>query len=122
MEIYTVQGLFGPMEQVTSKPKARTMKEKRKHPTRLTEDRLRNINRANGNIGDCIICGNEIKKNQAFKTLPKDKNCREVRFYHLKTCGPRSENWKIFKANGKKVPDKSLLKSQLSFRWQTVKR
>ena len=121
MEIYTVRGLFGPMEEVTSKPKGRATKEKRKELTRLTKDRLRNINRADDDVGSCIICGKEIKKNQAFRDLPKDKNCKEVRIYHVRTCGPGSENWKLFKANGKKAPEKPLVKGQLSFKWKAAK-
>jgi hypothetical protein len=104
-------------------PKRNGIKDERKELIKQTKDKILNINRASEEVGgECIICGNEIKKNQAFRTLPKDKNCKEVRLYHLRTCGPGSDNWKTFKANGKKAPDKSLLKGQLSFKWKAVKR
>ena len=102
-------------------PKRKGIKEERKELIKQTKDKILNINRATETVGgECIICGNEIKKNQAFRALPKDKNCKEVRLYHLRTCGPGSDNWKTFKANGKKAPHKSLLKGQLSFRWKAV--
>jgi hypothetical protein len=97
------------------------IKEKRKALIKRTRDKILNISRAN--VGaECIICGNEIKKNQAFRALPKDKNCQEVRHYHLKTCGPGLNNWNPFKANGKKAPEKPLVKGQLSFKRKEGKR
>ncbi|MFH0813786.1 MAG: hypothetical protein V2A69_13260 [Pseudomonadota bacterium] len=102
-------------------PKRKGIKEERKELIKQTKDKILNINRANEEEGgECIICGNEIKKNQSFRALPKDKSCQEVRFYHVRTCGPGSDHWKAFKANGKKAPDKSLLKGQLSFKWKAV--
>ncbi|MEI9477159.1 MAG: hypothetical protein WCO26_11350 [Deltaproteobacteria bacterium] len=101
--------------------KKKGIKEERKELIKQTKDKILNINRASEEVGgECIICGNEIKKNQAFRALPKDKNCKEVRLYHLRICGPGSDNWKTFKANGKKAPEKSLIKGQLSFRWKAV--
>ena len=50
-----------------------------------TKDRILNVKRVTENAGvKCIICGNGIKRNQAFGTLPKDKNCQEVRLYQLR--------------------------------------
>ena len=84
-----------------------------------TRDKILNIKRATENAGvECIICGNEIKKNQPFRALPKDKNCQEERLYHLKTCAPGSNNWKAFKANNKKTPKEAFQKGQLSFNWK----
>ena len=95
------------------------IKGERRELIKRTKDKILNISRANeAGEGECIVCGNEIKKNQAFRALPKDKNCKTVRLYHVKTCGPGSNNWKTFKANGKKTPDKSLQKGQLSFKWK----
>ena len=95
---------------------------KRKELVKRTKDKVLNISRARENGGgECIICGNEIKKNQAFRVLPKDKNCQELRLYHLRTCSPGSNNWNAFKANGKKIPEKASLTSQLSFRWKEKK-
>ena len=95
------------------------IKGERRELIKRTKDKILNISRANeAGEGECIVCGNEIKKNQAFRALPKDKSCQEVRLYHVKTCGPGSNNWKAFKANGKKAPDKSLRKGQLSFNWK----
>ena len=102
-------------------PKRKGIKAERKELTKRTRDKILNISRANETAGgECIVCGKEIKKNQTFRALPKDKSCQEVRLYHAKTCGPGSNNWKAFKANGKKAPDKSLHKGQLSFRWEAV--
>jgi len=103
--------------------KSRGTREKRKELIKRTKDKIFNINRANENMGEeCIICGKEIKKNQTFRALPKDKNCQEPRLYHLRTCGPGSDNWKAFKANGKKTPEKAIFKGQLSFKWKERKR
>ncbi len=99
----------------------RSVKKKRKELIRTTKDKMLNIKRANANGGmKCIVCGNEIKKNQPFRELPTDKNCREARHYHLRTCGPGSNNWEAFKANGKKAP-KGLAPRQLSFDWKEAK-
>ena len=107
----------------SNNPKTKVVKGQRKELIKRTKDKLLNISRAGENVGEyCIICGNEIKKNQAFRVLPKDKNCQEVRLYHLRTCGPGSDNWNAFKANGKKAPGKGFLKGQLSFRWKVEKR
>ena len=105
--------------EVPNHPKMKELKEKRKELINRTKDKILNISRASENAGEqCIICGNKIKKNQAFRVLPKDKNCQELRLYHLRTCGPGSDNWNAFKANGRKTPEKALLKGQLSFRWK----
>ena len=102
-------------------PKRKGIKAERKELIKRTKDKILDISRAKETVGgECIVCGNEIKKNQAFRALPKDKNCKTVRLYHVKTCGPGSNNWKAFKANGKKAPDKSLLKGQLSFKWRAI--
>ena len=99
--------------------KKRDIKKKREELVKRTRDNTLNISRASENAGEeCIICGKEIKKNQSFRVLPKDKNCQEPRFYHLRTCGPGSDNWNAFKTNGKKAPEKALLKGQLRFRWK----
>ncbi len=103
---------------IPSNSKMKSIKERRKSLIKETKDKVHNISRANAEA-ECIVCGNEIKKNQAFRALPKDKNCQEVRFYHLKTCGPGSNHWKVFKANGKKAPEKTLI--QLSFKYKREK-
>ena len=103
--------------------KMKEIRGKRKELVKRTKDKVLNISRARENGGgECIICGNEIKKNQAFTVLPKDENCQELRLYHLRTCGPGSSNWDAFKTNGKKVPEKAFLKGQLSFRWKGKQR
>ena len=115
------------MRRVTStkaanNPKDKGIKKKRKELIKRTKDKILNINRAKENMGEkCIICGKDIKKNQTFRALPKDKSCQEPRFYHLRTCGPGSDNWKAFKANGKKAPEKAVFKGQLSFKWKEKK-
>ncbi len=99
-----------------------SVKTKRKELIKATKDKMLNIKRADANGGmECIICGKEIKKNQPFRELPRDRNCREARHYHLRTCGPGSNNWEAFKANGKKAP-KRLAPKQLSFIWKEAKR
>ena len=101
----------------------KAIKQQRKDLIKRTNDKILNVNRANEIAGgECIVCGNEIKKNQAFRTLPRDRNCKEERLYHARTCGPGSKNWETFKANGKKTPDRSLLKGQLSFQWKAAKK
>ena len=113
-----------------NKPKMKEVKRERKELVRRTKDKTLNINRARENVGEeCIVCGKEIKKNQSFRVLPRDKNCQEERFYHLRTCGPGSDNWNAFKINGKKAPgkaprkapEKARIKAQLSFRWKGKK-
>jgi len=102
-----------------NKPKMEEINKKRKELVKRTKDKTLNISRARENVGEeCVICGKEIKKNQAFRVLPKDRNCQELRLYHLRTCGPGSDNWNAFKGNGKKAPEKALLKGQLRFRWK----
>ena len=97
------------------------IKTERKELIKRAKDKILNFSRAIETVGGkCIVCGKEIKKNQTVRALPKDKSCQEVRLYHARTCGPGSNNWKAFKANGKKAPDKSLLKGQLSFEWEVV--
>ena len=97
-------------------------RKKRKSLINETKDKILNVKRATENAGGkCVICGKEIRKNQSFRELPKDKNCQEVRLYHVRTCGPGSDNWKIFKANGKKAPVELPLKGQLSFTWIKAK-
>ena len=50
-----------------------------------TKDRILNVKRVTENAGvKCIICGDEIKRNQPFRVLPRDKNCQEVRLYQLR--------------------------------------
>ena len=100
-------------------PKKKDIKKKREELVKRTKDNTLNISRAREDVGkECVICGEEIKKNQAFRGLPKDKNCQELRLYHLRTCGPGSDNWNAFKTNGKKAPEKAVLKGQLSLRWK----
>jgi len=102
--------------------KAKTVEKKRKELVKEAKDKARNIKRATENTGAiCIVCGNIIKKGQPIRIMPKDKNCQEDRLYHLKTCGPGSDNWKAFKANGKKTPKRSFQWQQLSFKWNRVK-
>ncbi len=103
---------------IPSNPKMKSVKEKRKSLIKHTRDKIHNISRANAE-SECIVCGHEIKKNQAFRALPKDKNCQEERHYHKKTCGPGSNNWKLFKANGKKAPEKIFV--QLNFKYKKEK-
>ena len=111
------------VKQNEAQHEAKSVKKKRKELIKTTKDRMLNIKRANENGGmECIVCGREIKKNQSFRELPKDKSCQEVRHYHLRTCGPGSSNWKVFKVNGKKAPKSSPLKGQLSFHWKEGKR
>ncbi len=99
-------------------PKRKGIRTERKELIKRTRDKILNISRANETAGgECIVCGKEIKKNQAFRALPKDKNCKDVRLYHLKTCGPGSDNWKAFRANGNKPPQKAFVMHQLSFDW-----
>jgi len=99
-------------------PRIEVTKKKRKSLITETKDKILNVKRATEKAGGkCVICGKEIRKNQPFRELPKDKNCQEVRVYHVRTCGPGSDNWKTFKANGKKAPVESPSKGQLSFKW-----
>ena len=103
----------------SDRPKLKEIKKERKELVKRTNDKTLNISRAREDVGkECVICGEEIKKNQAFRVLPKDKNCQELRLYHLRTCGPGSDNWNAFKTNGKKAPEKAVLKGQLSLRWK----
>ncbi len=77
------------VKNVEPRPEDRSVKKKRKQLIKTTKDRLLNIKRAGANGGmECIICGNEIKKNQPFRELPRDRNCQEVRHYHLRPSGP----------------------------------
>jgi hypothetical protein len=102
--------------------KAKTVEKKRKELVKAVKDKARNIKRATENTGTiCIVCGNIIKKGQPIRIMPKDGSCQEDRLYHLKTCGPGSDNWKAFKADGKKTPKRSLQWQQLSFKWNRVK-
>src|SRR5512136_1818154 len=103
---------------VQSNSKMKSVKEKRKSLIKQTRDKINNVSRANAEA-ECIVCGKEIKKNQAFRALPKDKNCQNERHYHLKTCGPGSNNWKLFKANGKKAPENAFV--QLKFKYKKDK-
>ena len=99
-------------------PKRKGLKEERKELIRQTKDKILNIRRSNDHTGrECIVCGKPIKSKQAFRVLPKDKNFKEERFYHMRTCRPGSDNWKAFKANGNKSPKKCVVKGQLSFDW-----
>ena len=90
--------------------------DQRKELVKQTKDNILKIKRAKNKVeGECIVCGKKIKKNQAFRVLPHDKKCQEERLYHLRTCGPGSENWNIFKASGKRTP---LGEGQMSFKWR----
>ena len=101
---------------------AKSVQRKRKEFVKLAKDRVRNVKRATGEIGAiCIVCGKRIKKGQSIRILPKDKNCQEVRLYHLRTCSPGSDNWKSFKASGKKTPKGPFQWRQLSFEWKAKK-
>jgi hypothetical protein len=102
--------------------KAKSVKRTRKELVKETKDKARNIRRADENIGAvCIVCGNKIKKGQPIRIMPKDNNCQEERFYHLRICAPGSDNWKLFKANGKKTPQNPFQWQQLSFKWKAGK-
>jgi hypothetical protein len=102
--------------------KAETIKKERKNLVKEAKDKARNIIRATENTGAvCIVCGNIIKKGQPIRIMPKDGSCQEDRLYHLKTCSPGSDNWKAFKADGKKTPKRSFQWQQLSFKWNRVK-
>jgi hypothetical protein len=111
------------------------IKEARASQVKETKDKLLNVTRATGanraNRGnrvaektsmECMICGKEIRSNQAFRALPKDKNCQEERVYHVRTCGPGSKNWMAFKENGKKALRESISGGQMSFEWTSVTR
>ena len=98
--------------------KTEVIKKKRKEIIKETEDKARNVKRAALDTGAlCIVCGKKIKKGQRIRVMPKDKNCQEVRMYHLRTCGPGSSNWEAFKASGRQTPHKSSQWRQLSFNW-----
>jgi len=98
---------------------AETIKKKRKEIIKETKDKARNVKRATEDTGAfCIVCGKKIKNGQRIRIMPKDKNCQEVRVYHLRTCGPGSANWEAFKTSGKRNPQKSFQWLQLSFNWK----
>ena len=102
--------------------RVKSVRNKRKELVKETKDKARNIKRADANIGAiCIVCGNKIKMGQPIRIMPKDNNCQEERLYHLRTCAPGSDNWKSFKANGKRTPTGSLQWQQLSFKWKAGK-
>ena len=102
--------------------KAKSVKKERTALVKEIKDKARNIKRATENTeAICIVCGNQIKKGQPIRIMPKDKTCRQERLYHLKTCAPGSDNWKVFKANGKKAPKRSFQWQQLTFKWKEVK-
>lgn len=99
---------------------SKSVKRGRKELVKGTIDKARNIKRANEYAGAiCIVCGKRIKKGQPIRLMPKDKNCQEERLYHLRTCKPGSDNWKLFKANGKKATRRSFQWQQLSFKWES---
>lgn len=99
--------------------KTNRIKKKREEFIKGTRDRARNIKRAAAAIeANCIVCGERIKKGQPIHILPKDRKCQEVRFYHSRTCGPGSENWRAFKANDKRTPQKPIQWRQLTFNWK----
>ncbi len=99
--------------------KTKKIRKEREEFIKGTKDSARNIRRAAAAIeASCIVCGRRIKKGQPIHILPKDKKCQEVRVYHSRTCGPGSENWKAFKANDKKTPQKSIQWRQLTFNWK----
>jgi hypothetical protein len=98
------------------------IRDKRKDFVRGTRDSIHDVKRAEENAaGACIICGKAIKKGQPIRAIPRDKNCQEIRRYHLRTCAPGSANWKTFKENGKKAPTKSVQWRQLTFTWKEMK-
>ena len=99
--------------------KTEVIKKKRKEIIKETRDKVRNVKRATEDTGaPCIVCGKKIKNGQRIRVMPKDKNCQEVRVYHLRTCGPGSANWEAFKTNGKRNTKKSFQWLQLSFNWK----
>ena len=100
-------------------PKTEVIKKKRKEIIKETKDKARNVKRATEDTGAlCIVCGKKIKNGQRIRIMPKDKNCQEIRVYHLRTCGPGSANWEAFKISGKRNPPKSFQWLQLSFNWK----
>ena len=102
--------------------KSDQIKQKRKDFIGGTRDNIHDVKRARENAeGICIICGKVIKKGQPIRAIPRDKNCEEIRLYHLRTCAPGSANWKTFKENGKKAPIKSVQWRQLTFNWNEMK-
>jgi len=99
--------------------KTEAIKNKRKEIIKDTKDKARNVKRATEDIGAlCIVCGKKIKNGQPIRIMPKDKNCQEVRVYHLRTCGPGSANWEAFKNSARRNPPKSFQWLQLSFSWE----
>ena len=99
--------------------KAEQIRKKRKEIVKVTKDRARNVKRATENMGDlCIVCGKKIKIGQPIRIMPKDKKCQEVRMYHLRTCGPGSSNWQVFKARNRRIPQAPSRWIQLSFDWK----
>jgi RNA polymerase-binding transcription factor DksA len=99
--------------------KTEVIRRKRKEIIKESRDKARNVKRATEDTGAlCIVCGKKIKNGQRIRIIPKDKNCQEVRVYHLRTCGPGSENWEAFKTSGKRNPQKSSQWLQLSFNWK----
>jgi hypothetical protein len=99
--------------------KTEVIKKKRKEIIKETKDKSRNVKRASEDAGAlCIVCGKKIKNGQRIRVMPKDKNCQEIRVYHLRTCGPGSTNWEAFKTGGKRTPQKSPHWLQLSFNWK----
>jgi hypothetical protein len=69
---------------------------------------------------ECIICCKEIRNNQPFQTLPKDKNCQEERVYHLRACGPGSKNLMAFKENGNNVLRESISGGAVELRLEEI--
>ena len=69
---------------IPNDPKKKDIKKKREELVKRTKDSTLNVSRASENVGeDCVICGKEIKKNQAFRVLPKDNGESPLRIYHL---------------------------------------
>jgi hypothetical protein len=107
---------------ISADHKAEEIKKKRKEIIKETKDKTRNVKRATEDTGAlCIVCGKKIMNGQRIRTMPKDKTCQDVRVYHLRTCGPGTANWEVFKTGGKKTPHKSSQWLQLSFNWKKAK-
>ena len=91
-------------DKLKNSPEEKKIRKSRKEFINRTKDDVLKINRAKHKIeGECIICGKKIKKSQAFRALPNDKNCQEERLYHLRTCGPGSENWRYSKPMARRL-------------------
>jgi hypothetical protein len=51
----------------------------------------------------CIVCGGPIDTSSVdCRVLPTDAKCPDVRYYHIKSCGPLTSAWEDWKKNGQK--------------------